>query len=104
MPTALLRACLVARRLPADQAVSQQRPLLFWSVGDATRRITRMMPDLPDGGPLEMFFPAIAQQDADQALGRREALAATLVAGLKLARSGEITLRQETVGQPIHVV
>ena len=77
--------------------------LMTWSVRDAIRRITRMMPDLPDGDPLEMFLPAIAEHDACQTLHRRAALAATLVAGLDLARSTEIALRQETIGQPIHI-
>ena len=101
--TALLRACLVALRLPADQAVYQPRPRLFWSFSDATKRIIQMLPTLPDGGALEMFLPESLEQGAGRALDRRAALAATLVAGLELARGGEITLRQETIGQPIHV-
>ena len=62
-----------------------------------------MLPDLPDGGSLEMFLPDSIEHGAGRAADRRAALAATLVAGLELARTGEITARRETIGQLLHV-
>jgi len=46
--TELLRACLVALRVPEDQAVAlRPRPPPLWTAGDAIRRILRLLPGLP---------------------------------------------------------
>ncbi|MGI4946951.1 MAG: segregation and condensation protein A [Janthinobacterium lividum] len=92
--TALLRACLVALRLPVNTEVYQPRQLPFWSVGDATNRINQLLPGLPGGAALEMFLPDVADRGPRWAPHRRAAIAATLVAGLELARSSAITLKQ----------
>ncbi|MGI4802285.1 MAG: segregation and condensation protein A [Janthinobacterium lividum] len=97
--TELMRACLVALRLPSINELYQPRLLPFWSISDATRRISQLLPRLPDGACLEEFLPDAAKQDPAGGLHHRAALAATLVAGLELARGGSITLQQvETWG------
>ncbi len=50
--TALLRACLVAIRLPAEAGALYRVPgPLFWSVADAAARIRAMLPGGRRGGP-----------------------------------------------------
>ena len=92
--TELLRACLVALRLPSHGELYQPRLMPFWSVRDATERIITLLPQRPDGARLEVFLPEVAGQGAGRPLHRPAALAATLVAGLELARGGGVTLDQ----------
>ncbi|MGI4796372.1 MAG: segregation and condensation protein A [Janthinobacterium lividum] len=99
--TELLRACLVALRLPVNTEVYQPRRLPFWSVGEATKRISQMLPGLTGGAELEVFLPDVAEQSLNRVLHRRAAIAATLIAGLELARSGALTLEQEATWQAI---
>ena len=101
--TDLLRACLVALRLPRHAETYQPRRLPFWGIRDAAARITRLLAGLPDGGDLGAFLPAIAEASASGALHCRAAVAATLVAGLELSRGGAVTLDQDTSWQPIQV-
>jgi len=101
--TELLRACLVALRLPPDAEVYQPRRLPFWSIGDAARRITRLLATRPEGAELGAFLPKIAGTGADRALHARAAVAATLVAALELSRSGALTLQQEAPWHAIRV-
>jgi segregation and condensation protein A len=64
----------------------------------ARRRIVAMLASLPDGAPLERFLPAINAGDDISARGwlrRRAAWASTLLAGLELAREGDVVLIQE---------
>ena len=100
--TELLCACLVALRLPAEAENYQPRRLPFWSVGDAAARISRMIGTLPDGALLEVFLPEIPSAGPSYALRRKAAHAATLIAGLELARDGGITLDQDALWKPIH--
>jgi chromatin segregation and condensation protein Rec8/ScpA/Scc1 (kleisin family) len=65
-----------------------------------------MLESLPDGAPLERFLPAInAEEDSlgHPALRRRAAWSGTLLAGLELAREGEVALIQEGGFMPIHL-
>ncbi len=101
--TDLLRACLVALRLPRHTETYQPRRPPFWGIRDAAARITRLLAGLPDGGDLGAFLPAIAEASASGALHCRAAVAATLVAGLELSRGGAVTLDQDTSWQPIQV-
>ncbi|MGI4945937.1 MAG: segregation and condensation protein A [Janthinobacterium lividum] len=101
--TELLRACLVALRLPSHMEAYRPRHLPFWSVSDATRRIRQMMPAWPEGVTLDVFLPERADDSPSYSLRRRAALAATLIAGLELARGGALTLKQDVLWQPIHV-
>ena len=101
--TDLLRACLVALRLPPHAESYQPRQLPFWSVGDAAARITRLLGGLPEGAKLGTFLPKIAQAGPHRVLHCRAAVAATLAAGLELTRSGALTLEQDEAWQPIQV-
>ncbi len=101
--TDLLRACLVALRLPPHAETYQPRQLPFWSISNAAGRITRLLNGLPQGADLGAFLPTIAQAGASRALHCRAAVAATLVAGLELTRSGALTLEQDAPRQPIQV-
>ncbi len=102
--TDLLRACLVALRLPPHAEAYQPRRLPFWSVGDAAARITRLLDALPGDAELAAFLPKVAEADPDrQNLHGRAALAATFVAGLELARDSALTLQQDAPWQVIWV-
>ncbi len=91
--TALLRACLVALRIPEQAAAAYRpRPPPFWRVPDAIARIRQLLGVLRDGSPLAAFVPAI--DGAEPELRRRAAVASTLLAGLELARDGTLTLEQ----------
>jgi segregation and condensation protein A len=93
----LLRACLVALWLPAQADGYQPRRLPFWTVRDATARTRRMLGTLSDGTLLEAFLPEIASNDPPAALRCKAAHAATLIAGLELARDGGIALDQQAI-------
>ncbi len=103
--TDLLRACLVALRLPPlAEACQPRRRSPFWSVGEAAARITQRLKDLPEGAGLDVFLPKVAEADPGRRnLHGRAAVAATFVAGLELARDGAITLDQDGLWAPVHV-
>ncbi len=102
--TELLRACLVALRLPPHAEADQPRRSPFWGIGDATRRITRLLETWPESAELDTFLPKIAEVGgADRALHARAAMAATLMAALELSRHGALALEQEAPWQPIQV-
>jgi segregation and condensation protein A len=100
--TELLRACLVALRLPPDAQAYQLHPVPFWSISDAAARIALLLEGLPEGARLEAFVPAIAASSS-RPLRCRAAVASTFVAGLELTREGGLTLHQEITWHPIHV-
>ena len=100
--TDLLRACLVALRLPPHAEAYQPRRLPFWSVGDAAARIRRLLDERPGGTELAAFLPKIAEADSGRRnLHGRAAVAATFVAGLELTRDGALTLDQDGSWQPV---
>ncbi len=95
--TDLLRACLVALRLPPHADTDPPRRLPFWGIGDAARRITRLLQEHPEGGTLEVFLPKIAEAGPARTLHCRAAMAGTFVAGLELARSGALAMNQDAL-------
>ena len=97
--TALLRACLVALRLPSHAETYQPRRLPFWTVADAIARIGQLLPAQTAPVSLDRFLPEDPMNG--QAVRRKAALAATLIAGLELARDGSLTLEQDALWQPI---
>ncbi len=101
--TDLLRACLVALRLPPHAKAYQPQRLPFWSVGDAAARIRRLLQKRCESRELQVFLPKIAETGSGRALQCRAAVAATFVAGLELARGGALTLQQDTAWQPVQV-
>lgn len=73
---------------------------------EARQRIRTMLASLPDGAPLERFLPPVdaeADRSGQLRLRRRAAWAGTLLAGLELAREGDVALVQEAAFMPIHV-
>ena len=93
--TALLRAYLAA--LQAEVAKGERyrpEPLPLWRVPNAIALIKRLLPEMPDGGTLARFLPEIASEPPEYDLRCRSAVASTLVAGLELAREGQLTLGQ----------
>ena len=100
----LLRACLVALRLPPHTEAFQLRRLPFWSISDAAARITRLLDGLLGNAELAAFLPRVVEADPScRNLHCRAALAATFVAGLELARDGTLTLHQDAPWQPVQL-
>ena len=97
--SALLSGYLAARRRAGAKLQYQPKMMSYFSVQNALDRLARLVGSLPDWSALEAFLPA----DVGGGLPMRAALSATLVAGLEMARAGEILLRQETQFGPILV-
>ena len=57
--TELLRACLVALRVPEQADADRPRPPPLWHVSDAIARIRQLLGALPDGSPLTAFLPEV---------------------------------------------
>lgn len=73
---------------------------------DARQRILAMLASLPDGATLDQFLPAAEVEQhvsARTSLRQRSAWASTLLAGLELAREGDVALMQEGAFAPIHL-
>jgi len=102
--TELLRACLVALRVPEALAETYRpRPPPLWRVTDALVRLDQLLGELPDGSPLTAFLPAIGGEDPGRTLRCRAAVSSTLIAGLERARDGALTLDQAAAWTPILV-
>ena len=97
-----VRACLLALRVPEQQEAAYRLPTP-WPIADAIARIRRRLAALPEGGPLQLFLPETEDAESADQMHRRPAVASTLVAGLELARDGELTLQQEGLWLPIRV-
>ncbi|MCB8880430.1 segregation/condensation protein A [Acidisoma cellulosilytica] len=96
----LLRGYISALRRGVSQRHYTPRPMLFWSVQDALKRLGKLMGQMPDWTELSSFLP---DEPWAEPLGRRAALASTLLAGLEMARGGAISLRQDELFGPIMV-
>ena len=102
--TELLRACLVALRVPEAVAETYRpRPPPLWRVTDALARLDQLLGGLPDGSPLAAFLPAIGGEDPGRTLRCRAAVSSTLIARLERARDGALTLNQAAAWTPILV-
>ena len=84
---------------PKDADTYQIAPMQFFSVEEAAERLGRMLGIAIDWQTLEAFLPA-GLTDPSR---RRSALASTFVAGLQLAKDGQIELRQTERFGPIHL-
>ena len=95
--TALLRACLVALRVPAGVGVWQPARAGLWRVADAVGRIEQVLDTAPDGGgaKFDVFLPRIGPGAPERELRCRAAVASTFLAGLELARDGGVLLEQD---------
>jgi segregation and condensation protein A len=90
----LLRACLMALRVPEQAEAYRPRPPMLWQVSDAIAHMRRLLGALPDGSPLTAFVPKDGGVEPGRALRCRVAVSSTLVAGLELARAGALALDQ----------
>ena len=93
----LLRAYMAAMRRGGGQRRYSPAAVPLWSVQDALGRLGAMLGHVPDWTVLEQFLP----ERASGGLARRAATAATLLAGLELARDGRARLRQDQAFGPI---
>jgi len=84
---------------PKDADTYQIAPMQFFSVEEAAERLGRMLGIAIDWQTLEAFLPAGLTDPTK----RRSALASTFVAGLQLAKDGQIELRQTERFGPIHL-
>ena len=100
--TDLLRACLVALRVP-EQADAYRLRLPLWRVTDAVARITLLLEAQPGGGALASFLPRIDADGPERDLRCRAALASTFLGGLELARAGTLALEQPAPWQDIQI-
>ena len=96
----LVRAYLEARRRAAARQSYTPAPMTLWSVQDALTRLGSLLGTMPPWTTLERYLPSLADPTPT---ARRAAYAATLVAGLELARTGQVSLRQEQPFGPIAV-
>lgn len=101
--TELLRACLIALRVPEQADADRPRPPPLWQVSDAIARLRQLLGELPDGSPLTAFLPNIGSAETARAVRCRVAVSSTLVAGLELARTGALALDQDAPWTPIRV-
>ena len=100
--TELLRACLIALRVPEALAETYRpRPPPLWRVTDALARMDQLLGELPDGSPLAAFLPIIGGTDPGRTLRCRAAVSSTLIAGLERARDGALALDQAAAWTPI---
>ena len=93
----LLRAYLAATRRSAGRRSYRPAGSPLWSVQDALGRLSAMLGRVPDWTVLERFLP----ERALDPIARRAATAATLLAGLELARDGQARIRQDQPFGPI---
>ena len=84
---------------PKDADTYQIAPMQFFSVEEAAERLARMLGIAIDWQALEAFLPA----GLTDPTRRRSALASTFVAGLQLAKDGQIELRQTERFGPIQL-
>ena len=95
----LMRAYLAALRRGTRHGHYRPAPPALWSLQDALKRLASLLGSLPDWAALDRFLP----DTLTGPLERRAALASTLLAGLEMARGGELRLRQEEAFGPILV-
>ncbi len=100
---AFLSSYLRARRRGTARVPYQPRKLSWFTVQDALKRMTSLLGSLPDWSSLEQFLPEVARARASDRLERRAAMSSTLIAGLELARGGQLRLRQDAAFGPILV-
>ena len=96
---ALMRGYLAAVRRIGGTRRYTPRALTLWTVKDALSRLSALIGDLPDWSTLESFLPDTLKNS----VGRRAAVASTLLASLEMSREGLLQLRQEHDFGPIRI-
>ncbi len=98
LPALLAAYAGVLRRVAARRPYRPKARRL-WTVQEAVQRLGAMLGTMPSWAVLQRFLPEGLVDPVEQ----RAATAATLIAGLELAREGRIDLRQERAFGPIMV-
>ena len=102
---ALVEACLVILEGRGEQPweAPTYQPVIpdLWRATDAMIRIRRLLPAHPEGGALDVFLPGLPREDADHEMKARGAVSSTFLAGLELAKEGELDLRQGPAYSPV---
>ncbi|NHN86587.1 segregation/condensation protein A [Acetobacter musti] len=94
----LMRAYMAAIRRTVRHRIYTPRTIRFWTVQDALSRLKRLLGDTPPGwSALDAFMPDLPEpaDEREAVQVRRAAMAGTLIAGLELAKSGMLELKQE---------
>ncbi|MDG6094904.1 segregation/condensation protein A [Acetobacter sp. AN02] len=94
----LMRAWMAVIRRTARKRIYRPRVIRFWTVQDALVRLRRLLGSTPPGwSSLDSYLPeALPETDVtDRARAGRAAMAGTLIAGLELAKSGMLELKQD---------
>ena len=97
----LVRAFLDGVRRAGARATYRPRPPALPGLAEALVRLSALLGGLPGWTELRHFLPGEAGGDAGAPLRRRAGVASTLLAGLELAREGEVLLRQDDAFGPI---
>lgn len=97
----LVRAFLDGVRRAGAREAYRPRPPELEGLADALARLSRMLGGLEGWTELRHLLPGEALGGPDAALRRRAGVASTLLAGLELARGGEVLLRQDAAFGPI---
>ena len=82
---------------PETATVYRPRPFEPYPVAEARGRILRILGEVPEGAPLDRFLPAIPEISEGAVRGKmrvRPGWASTLMAGLELAKMGDVVLGQ----------
>lgn len=94
----LMRAYMAVIRRTAKHRIYTPRTIRFWTVQDALARLRKLLGNTPPGwNALDSFLPDLPE-GTDEVEGvriRRAAMAGTLIAGLELAKSGMVELKQD---------
>lgn len=93
----LLAAYLAARRRAGGKQRYRPKPMVYFSVQNALERLGRLLGSLPDWSSLEQFLP----EGLQDGIPRRAAISATLIAGLEMAKGGQLDLKQDEKFGPI---
>jgi segregation and condensation protein A len=95
----MIAAYAAARRRSLGRRTYAPPPLDLLSVEEAIARLNRLIGAVPGWAVLSQFLP----EGLGRGLPTRAAMAAMLIAGLELAKSGNVDLRQEQAFGPIYV-
>ena len=96
---AFLSCYLRAVRRGTKAVAYQPRKLSWFTVQDALKRLSSLLGSMPDWSSLERFLPELSPGSMEH----RAAMSSTLIAGLELARGGQLRLRQTEAFGPILV-
>ena len=93
----LMRAYMAALRRGTRHRTYRPARTTLWTVKDALARLAVLVGTLPDWSDFIHFLPDWVVNP----LERRTAVASTLIAGLEMAKSGTVRLRQDDAFGPI---